>query len=391
MKKIFSLLLVSALSMSVLTCGKKTPNSQSRIQNVFGKDDRVKLTSTEYPWRSIVRIDAHKDFGDMWCTGVLVSPDLVLTSKKCIYSRPEELRVSPFYVNGQGPYSVTGHTVGYSREDEQSDDWAFMQLNIPLGNTLGYMAIKNLPAETLISMGNVFVAVGYTADFESGNSAGIHSGCSVMAEIEKRLATDCDFNVQNGSGSYKKGGTFGGPLFASLDGVPSVVGVMTQSPNQVSGAGGPYQTNEATMATKVNEEMLESYKYLMENPDTDTPENFISLCNHSSSEVVSAALARRLDGDIWQTSGWISVPQNQCINRGVGASGEVSELRVFGKDFESGLTWGGGDLSLCIKSKGPFLVKSTPDECLSDKGFEYVNFGSLLQLQPSKANVWTFN
>ncbi len=42
MKKIFGLLLVSALSLSVLTCGKKTPNSQSRIQNVFGKDDRVK-------------------------------------------------------------------------------------------------------------------------------------------------------------------------------------------------------------------------------------------------------------------------------------------------------------------------------------------------------------
>ena len=137
--------------------------------------------------------------------------------------------------------------------------------------------------------------------------------------------------------------------------------------------------------------MLESYKYLMENPDTDTPENFISLCNHSSSEVVSAALARRLDGDIWQTSGWISVPQNQCINRGVGDFGEVSDLRVFGKDFESGLTWGGGDLSLCIKTSGQFLVKSTPEECLSDKGFEYVNFGSLLQLQPSKANVWTFN
>ena len=112
MKNVMGSLILSALSLSVLSCGKSTGASQSKVQNIFGNDDRVKLTDTDYPWRTIVKIRSTNDASLGWsgCTGTLVGPDLLLTASHCLQDREgkihSDIRFYPNFIDGKGPYFV---------------------------------------------------------------------------------------------------------------------------------------------------------------------------------------------------------------------------------------------------------------------------------------------
>ncbi|MEH2348724.1 MAG: trypsin-like serine protease [Nostoc sp.] len=71
-----------------------------------GSDDRIPMTSRDYPWSAIGKIEGiSADGGGYSCTGTLIAEDVVLTNAHCVVN-PETRKVSqaiafePNLVNG---------------------------------------------------------------------------------------------------------------------------------------------------------------------------------------------------------------------------------------------------------------------------------------------------
>lgn len=58
---------------------------EDALPGIVGKDDRVPLDSTQWPWQAIGRINQPDARGH--CTGTLVAPDRVLTAVHCLYDQ----------------------------------------------------------------------------------------------------------------------------------------------------------------------------------------------------------------------------------------------------------------------------------------------------------------
>ncbi len=59
------------------------PNPGSR--NVFGKDERIPMNSSKYPWSAIGRIDIAMNATTLKiCTGTLIAKNIVLTNAHCV-------------------------------------------------------------------------------------------------------------------------------------------------------------------------------------------------------------------------------------------------------------------------------------------------------------------
>ncbi len=62
----------------------ENPNPGSR--NIFGKDARIPMTASDYPWSTIGRLEAPIDAKTVkFCTGTLIGKKLVITNAHCVF------------------------------------------------------------------------------------------------------------------------------------------------------------------------------------------------------------------------------------------------------------------------------------------------------------------
>lgn len=160
------------------------------------------VNSAEAPWRMIGRINLA---GRGHCTATLVSADQVLTSAHCLWNRETDNWFPAQYItfvagaekeNYQGYSTATSYQAapGFNPHNLNSPDlirhdWALLQLEKPLGTTLGYLK----PAfEKHLTIEQKILQAGYRADRPYVLT--VENNCSIEAFYEKRsvIRTSCN-------------------------------------------------------------------------------------------------------------------------------------------------------------------------------------------------------
>ncbi|MFN6517133.1 MAG: trypsin-like serine peptidase [Nostoc sp. CreGUA01] len=216
---------------------------------VRGIDNRKAVESRYYPWSAIGRVEYTKANGESYyCTGTLVASDIVLTNAHCVidsetYQLNKELQFIPNVINGksQSPgdigkvqniaknvlYGTDFKNGGFDNINNQSNDWALMRINQPLGRKYGHLGWKSVPSSILIKQkqGKLFF-VGYSGDFPDptkegyesytagkGLTAGYEDDCSIVGEKSNLLYHNCAMTA----------GASGGPIIDLIDNWPYIV------------------------------------------------------------------------------------------------------------------------------------------------------------------------
>lgn len=193
-------------------------------RNIFGKDERIPMNSSKYPWSAIGRIEVPIDDKSMKiCTGTLIGKNVVVTNAHCVLDEKtkqvttNKIRFRPNLINGQAPAAGFATKVVLGTIDPQRDrgnDWAFLILDRPLGETYSWMKFVVGDFADLDSLKDEIILAGYSSDFpkeKPSETAGVHKGCSIRG-FGSQLGTvshDCDMMA----------GASGGPMFVvSQDG-----------------------------------------------------------------------------------------------------------------------------------------------------------------------------
>jgi protease YdgD len=207
----------------------------------IGPDDRIPMISRKYPWSAIGRIVGEKTDGNPYtCTGTLIAENIVLTNSHCVInSKTHQLskRVVflPNVINGElqddndvalAEKVLYGTDFTNDAVTNQTNDWALIQLNKPIGRKYGYLGWKSLPSSTLIKNQKKFIFVGYSGDFPNpkkrgydsfsagpGWTASFQEGCSILRDEQNILLHDCDTT----------GGSSGGPIIGVINAQPYII------------------------------------------------------------------------------------------------------------------------------------------------------------------------
>ncbi|MEO1210607.1 MAG: trypsin-like peptidase domain-containing protein [Cyanobacteria bacterium J06638_20] len=203
-------------------------------RGTIGEDDRIELLSRRYPWSAIGRIVAEDVDGQFGiCSGTLIAADVVLTNAHCVMNPAtgelhRAIRFQPNVVNNvvrDVADVANAEAVFYGTDfstdtiPPNADDWAFLQLDQPLGDRYGTIPWNPLSVSELVEEYEArLVMVGYSGDYprdRPGTSAGVHLGCSILGIQEESITHDCD----------TFGGSSGGPILAWIDDQSYIVGV----------------------------------------------------------------------------------------------------------------------------------------------------------------------
>ena len=204
-------------------------------------------STTQYPYDAIVYITDTIGGLSYQASGVLISPDEVLTASHVVFSSGEtayNIVVTPAYSDGESPYgSVDGTTIHYNEINDagglisfqqSQNDYAVIHLASPLSN-LGYMGV-----ESNFGGGSVSVS-GYPAS----------QGGAQITDAED-VFRNPTYTLYDGTGLGP--GSSGGPVWVDgTNGLPYVVGVVSSG----SGTSG-YFTQITTSAFNTIESWVQA-------------------------------------------------------------------------------------------------------------------------------------
>ncbi|MBP5972985.1 trypsin-like peptidase domain-containing protein [Brasilonema sp. CT11] len=221
----------------------KADDEEFKRRAIIGWDDRVPMLSRQYPWSAIGRVQGLTTKGEEYhCTGTLISEDVVLTNSHCVidpetHQASQKILFLPNLINGkvadesdiaQVQNVIYGTDFTKTKLENQTDDWALLKLNKPIGLKYGYLGWKSLPSSTLTKNRNKYIFVGYSGDFPNTNkekyrfftagkgwTASVQQGCSIVGEEGNVLLHDCDTT----------GGSSGGAIIGVIGNQPYIIGL----------------------------------------------------------------------------------------------------------------------------------------------------------------------
>ena len=200
--------------------------SDLKIANVIGNDDRVRITpTTSFPWSAIVKLHITWKEYYTFATGVLIDKKHVLTAGHCVYSNihggwADTIKVVPGEDNGNEPY---GHALvvkircydDWIQNASYDHDFAILTLDRDIGLQTGWMGLYTTlsSSSTYTSMLNT---AGYPYELDDGNNLYWCSDYGVSAdEYNHRYKLD---TTRGQSGS---------PVWIYYNGRPYILSIVT--------------------------------------------------------------------------------------------------------------------------------------------------------------------
>jgi serine/threonine protein kinase/tetratricopeptide (TPR) repeat protein len=192
-----------ALAYVVLRTGPKpatpvTPNPPPKIESSI--DKRQELKETAAPWSAIGRVVVNSTVA---CTGVVVSPDLVLTNAHCILEAIPLANGVRTVNAGQIVFSAGANKaasiaqasmsrvwMGTFHEDDAANDWAILRSDGRIGDKVGWLEISSLGRDRLpeVTSNPVLNMVSYPSDLGRTEVPYLEQGCKILgARDEGRL------------------------------------------------------------------------------------------------------------------------------------------------------------------------------------------------------------